>query len=187
MRRVVMVACAALLFVQVSLKSRTSQEIPGRAAFHVPSSGGVLVKVSGDVLHSGIYEVSGNFLAESAIKMAGPLRPLKLDKPDADFIVSNASALAVYAKPDGSHTVTAGQMTVSERIILGIPLDIATMKEADFDRLPGIGPALAKRIIEYRQNNGGVLRVNDLVLINGIGEKKFKAIRSYFQHPVTTE
>ena len=61
MRRVVMVACAALLFVPVLLKSRTSQELPDRAAFHVLSSGRVLVKVSGDVLHSGIYEVSANF------------------------------------------------------------------------------------------------------------------------------
>ena len=126
-------------------------------------------------------------MAESVIKMAGPLRPLKLDKSDAVFIVSNGSALTVSAKPDGSHTVTVGQMTVTERMILGIPLDIATMNEADFDRLPGIGPALAKRIVEYRQNNGGVLRVNDLVMIEGIGEKKFKMIRSYFQLPVTTK
>jgi competence protein ComEA len=71
-------------------------------------------------------------------------------------------------------------MSVSERITLGIPLDISVMNEVDFDKLPGIGPALAQRIIEFRQNNGGVLRVTDLAFIEGIGEKKYRKIKEYF-------
>ncbi|MFZ2948585.1 MAG: hypothetical protein WA003_03775, partial [Desulfuromonadaceae bacterium] len=68
MRRVVMVVCAALLFVPVAIKSRTKQETPVRAAFRVLSSGKVSVKVSGEVLHSGIYEVPANSLAIDVIK-----------------------------------------------------------------------------------------------------------------------
>jgi competence protein ComEA len=71
-------------------------------------------------------------------------------------------------------------MPVPERMVLGIPLDISVMSEADFDRLPGIGPALARRIVEYRQNNGGILRVEDLAAVQGIGEKKFNKLRAYF-------
>jgi competence protein ComEA len=69
-------------------------------------------------------------------------------------------------------------------MVLGIPLDISSMSEADFDRLPGIGPALAKRIVTYRQLNGGNLRFNDLAAIEGMGEKKLELIRKFVQPAV---
>ncbi|GAC1471227.1 MAG: hypothetical protein PVSMB11_06990 [Desulfuromonadaceae bacterium] len=142
------------------------------------------VKVSGDVLHPGIYEVPANSLAVSVINMAVPLRPLKqcMINPASNSLL-NGSAVKLAEQPDGSFLLTMDQMTVPERLVLGIPLDITAMSEADFDRLPGIGPALARRIVEHRQNNGGILRVCDLTAIVGIGEKKYKKIRAYFQHP----
>jgi competence protein ComEA len=185
MRRVVMVACAALLCVPVYMKSRTNQVVPARAAFHALSRNRISVKVSGDVLHPGIYDVSANTLAISVIKMAEPVHPLKQHKigPVSDGLLCNGSTVTLMEQPDGSHLVMMGQMTVPERMIMGIPLDISTMNEADFDRLPGIGPALAARIIEYRQKNGGILRVEDLKSVNGIGEKKFALIKKYFNTP----
>jgi competence protein ComEA len=123
-------------------------------------------------------------MAESVIKLAEPACPLKqLVIDSAVRPLRDGSAVALAAQPGGSCLLMVDQMLVSERMILGIPLDISTMNEADFDRLPGIGPALAKRIVEYRQNNGGVLRVGDLTAIEGIGEKKFKKVQVYFQHP----
>ena len=188
MRRAVLIVCAALLFLPVSMKSRMSQDIPAHTAFSALSSGRISVKVSGDVLHPGIYMVPANSLAAIVINMAGPLHPLNqaIIDPAARPLL-NGSAVMVAVRPDGSLLLTVGQMTVSERLVLGIPLDIATMSEADFDRLPGIGPALARRIVVYRQNNGGILRVGDLTAVEGIGKKKYKGISSYFQHPVNTQ
>lgn len=183
-----MIICAALLFVPVVLKSRTGQDVTDRTAFRVMSSGRMLVKVSGDVTHPGIYEVPANSLADVVIKMALPVRPLKqpIDDPSARQLL-HGSAVKLAIKPDGSFLLSSGYMTVPERIVLGIPLDISTMSEADFDRLPGIGPVLAKRIIEYRQKNGGRLRVGELKSIDGIGESKYRMIMVYFQHPLNTE
>ncbi len=188
MRRVVMVVIAALLFVPLYLKSRPSQDIPARPAFRALSSERVAVKVSGDVRHPGIYKVSVNALAENVINMAEPVRALNHNKSDAAAAgpLQNGSAVRLTFKKDGAHLVTVNQMTVPERLVLGIPLDIAVMNEVDFDRLPGIGPALARRIIEYRQKNGGILRVADLASVYGIGVKKYIALCSYFQHPVNT-
>ena len=182
MRRVVMITCAALLFLPVAIKSRKNQDIPALAAFHPLSSGKISVKVSGDVLHAGIYQSAANSLAISVIEMAEPLSPLKQNKVDTDAVrpLLNGSAVKLTILPDGSPLLTVGQITVPERLVLGIPLDISTMSEADFDRLPGIGPALARRIVECRQNNGGILRVGDLSSVEGIGEKKYKLIRAYF-------
>lgn len=189
MLRVVIVACAALLFVPVYLKSRTNQDISARAAFRAISSGRVSVKVDGNVHHPGIYEASANIMAINVIKMAEPLYPLGRYNiySAAAHPLQNGSALKFAALPDGSLLVTVDQMTVPERLVLGIPLDITTMSEADFDRLPGIGPALARRIIEYRQKNGGILRVEDLNVVEGVGEKKYKMLLGYFQHAVNTK
>jgi competence protein ComEA len=183
MRRLVMVACAALLFVPVYIKSHTRQDVTtARMAFRALSSGRVTVKVSGKLHHPGIYVVSANTLAGSVIKMAGPLRPLKqhMNGTVAALPLLNGSAVKLLEQPDGSLLLVVDQMTVSERMILGIPLDITTMGEADFERLPGIGPALARRITNYRHKNGGILRLGDLTAVDGIGEKKYKMIRHYF-------
>lgn len=183
-----MVMCAALLFVPVTMKNRTSLDVPARTVFRVLSSGRMMVKVSGDVAHPGVYEVPANSLAGSVIKMAYPSRPLKqlIYGPPAPPLL-NGSAVTLAIKPDGSFLLTTGYMTVPERLALGIPLDISMMSEDDFNRLPGIGPVLARRIAEYRQKNGGVLRVDDLKNIEGIGESKYRRIVVSFQHTVITK
>lgn len=188
MRRVVLVVCAALLFVPVTMKSRKSRVIPAHTAFRALSSGSVLVKVSGNVLQPGIYEVPANSLAVSVIKMAHPVRPLRQPKSEpAAAPLPIGSAVNLSVQPDGTYLLTTDKIGTSERLVLGIPLDISIMNEADFDRLPGIGPALARRIVEYRQKNGGVLNVNDLAAVEGIGEKKYKMIRACFQPPLITQ
>lgn len=182
-----MVICAVLLFVPVAMENRMSQEPPAPAVFRALSSGRISVKVSGDVKYPGIYEVPANTLADSVIKMALPLCPLNQSMIDhSSHPLMNGSAVTLAVEADGTFLLTPGQMTVPERLILGIPLDISTMSEADFDRLPGIGPALARRIIEYRQINGGILRVGDLPAIEGIGKSKYRILQVYFQAPLIT-
>lgn len=184
MRRAVMVVCGALLFLPVFIKSRTSQEVSARAAFCAFSSSKITVKVGGAVLHSGIYNVSANTMADSVINMAQPVHPLLQQNNGSAFSpLVDGSTVDLVMQSDGVQIVKVGKMPVSERIALGVPLDISIMNEADFDRLPGIGPALSRRIIKYRQNNGGILRASDLRAIEGIGEKKYCKIKKYFQRP----
>jgi competence protein ComEA len=57
-------------------------------------------------------------------------------------------------------------------------LDLNRATEQDFDALPGIGPRLAERIMEYRQSVGAFHSVNELRVVKGIGKKKFERIRS---------
>jgi competence protein ComEA len=146
------------------------------------SSGKILIQVRGDVRHPGMYEVSANELAESVIKMAIPIKPLgQYSGETATTPLLNGQVVTLATQPDGSQRIVVALMAVPERIVLGIPLDISLMSEADFDRLPGIGPALAKRIVSYRQTNGGMLRFADLTAIEGIGEKKLEMIRALVQ------
>jgi competence protein ComEA len=58
-----------------------------------------------------------------------------------------------------------------------VDLNAATLKE--LEELPGIGPVMAQRIIDTRQKSGRFRRVEDLLAIRGISQKKMEALRPY--------
>jgi comEA protein len=60
-------------------------------------------------------------------------------------------------------------------------LDVNRASAEDFQKLPGIGPELARRIVRYRQQHGPFRRVEDLIAVRGIGHKKWRKLRPYLQ------
>jgi competence ComEA-like helix-hairpin-helix protein len=61
------------------------------------------------------------------------------------------------------------------------PIDISRASLEDFAKLPGIGPELARRIVAFREKHGPFRRVEDLLVIKGVGHKKWRAIRPYLR------
>ena len=59
--------------------------------------------------------------------------------------------------------------------LLVLNLNTATLEQ--LDALPGIGPVLAGRIIEFREKRGGFRRVEELLAIPGISERKWQELR----------
>ena len=53
------------------------------------------------------------------------------------------------------------------------PVNLNTATASQLETLPGIGPATAKRIVEYREKNGGFKKIEELMNVRGIGEKSF--------------
>jgi competence protein ComEA len=62
-------------------------------------------------------------------------------------------------------------------LILVLNLNTATPKQ--LEALPGVGPVLAKRIVEFREKKGGYKRIEELLAIPGISEKKWRALREF--------
>jgi len=59
----------------------------------------------------------------------------------------------------------------------GAQISLATATAEQLDGLDGIGPTLAKRIIEYREGNGGFRSVAQLREVEGIGPKRFETLK----------
>ena len=181
-RRIMIILLAVAVSIPVFLMSRRSPHSRIPAAFSVVSSARGYVRISGDVSHPGMYPLAAKLLTSGVISMAIPVRPISVFEPAGigAVPVRNGEALQVLVRGNGRALVTVGSIPAAERLVLGIPLDINSISEADLDKVPGIGPALAGRIVLYRQNNGGHMSVQDLLLVEGIGEKNFARLRKFF-------
>ena len=59
----------------------------------------------------------------------------------------------------------------------GNRLDINSAGRRELESLPGIGPVLAQRIVEFRAKNPPFRRIEEILIIRGIGRRKFEALR----------
>ena len=57
------------------------------------------------------------------------------------------------------------------------PVNLNTATQAQLETLSGIGPATAKRIVDYRQQNGGFKKIEELMNVRGIGEVTFLKLK----------
>jgi len=65
----------------------------------------------------------------------------------------------------------------SEKSAQKVVVDINSATVTELTELPGIGPAMAQRIVEFREQHGDFKRVEDLLKVKGIGEKSFAKLR----------
>ena len=97
--------------------------------------------------------------------------------PKAEIVSGSGPATTVSPSPIAllsDHRFTAASPKRSHKGLL----DLNQATEQDFDSLPGIGPRLAERIMEYRQSSGAFHSLDELRAVKGIGKKKFERIRS---------
>jgi competence protein ComEA len=182
-----MVSVALAMTLLLFVKGRQTGVNSGLTTLSVAPKQTSVLQISGDVKHPGIYEISDNIMTVGVIEMA---------KPFCDVL----PALSTHQLSTGKYTVNSmkivckdiqnkpvirmGRINPRECLTLGVPLDINMMTEADFVLLPGVGPVLARRIVLARQLNGGFASINDLLLVEGISEKKLNQLTTYFKIPI---
>ena len=93
------------------------------------------------------------------------------------LLASLALVAAFAAQPaaQGAQKPAAAR-TEARPAVASINLNTATA--AELEKLPGIGQKVAARIVEYRQKNGPFKKVEELMNVQGIGEKSFLQFRS---------
>ncbi len=134
----------------------------------------ISVYVSGQVKNISVVELedTGNLRLVDAVNMAGGLTDL------ADTEAVN------LAEPltDGQHIhIPTKEILLQEKnFSVSSQSDVVNINTADAERLAtlkGIGPALAQRIIDYREQNGAFKSIDEIKNVRGIGQKKFDAFK----------
>jgi len=129
------------------------------------------VEVTGKVPRPGVYSFPKPPTLSEVWAKAGTAGT----SPDPDKTIASGSRVEVG--PDGGCRVSA--MSGAQLITLGLPLDLNRATAQDLEAIPGLGPALAKRIVEYRQAHGPFKKVEDLREVSGIGSPNLPKLKPY--------
>lgn len=150
------------------------------------------VHVSGAVNAPGLVRLPDGARVDDAVRAAGGLR--------ADADASSVNLAAPVQDGWALHVATAGETLTGPGAsgptggagppapVVGAAgsagsaaagtLDLNRATAAELETLPGIGPALAARIVAYRQERGPFASVEDLLGVSGIGERTLERIRA---------
>jgi len=134
----------------------------------------ITIYVTGAVNQPGLVKVKEGARAAEAVNACGGLLPIAdSEKVNMAQVLKDGQQLMVPEKRGGmgENKMPSKDNAGSEKV------NINTADEKALDTLPGIGPAMAKRIIEYRQTEGPFQSVEDLKKIRGIGEAKFAKMK----------
>jgi len=82
-------------------------------------------------------------------------------------IAMSAAATSAQSKSTTQKAATGATATAAA------PVNLNTATAEQLATIPGVGPKMAERIIDYRQKNGGFKKVEDLMNVSGVGEKSF--------------
>ena len=174
-KKALAVIAAFVLLISLFLVGRGNSE-PQAAPEIIPitiAEPEIFVDVTGAVNNPGVYSLKGSSRVIDAIKAAGD------SAPGADLSTINLARVLndgeqIYVD---STVFSSSGKRVSKKLPTG-PININRATASQLDRLDGIGPVIAGRIVEYRKVNGSFLTVEDLQKVSGIGAAKFAQIKS---------
>jgi competence protein ComEA len=141
-----------------------------------PTPESLRVHVAGAVTEPGVYVLPMDAIVAQAIEAAGgPLEEAMMDMVNMAALLENGQQIFVPIKDDASSETYPS-------IPIFIPasaekININTASAAKLESLPGIGPSLAKKIVEFRETHGPFVTVEDLLNVSGIGQAKLEGFK----------
>lgn len=140
-----------------------------------PTPEPLTVYVAGAVTHPGVYQLPAGSRVRDVVEQAGGLLP------EADDQALNLAALlkdgSMLRVPVKSSEQTHDPGSLASGIVTGDILNLNTASTEELQILPGIGPVLAQRIIDYRSQFGPFTSVEELLEVDGIGPVIFDEVK----------
>jgi competence protein ComEA len=153
---------------------------PGATESPTTTSAGVsvLAHAAGAVVAPGVYQLpAGSRIADLVEAAGGASADADLNRVNLAAPVEDGQQVyvpRVGETPTG--TGGAGPATADDGAAMG-PIDVNTASAETLDELPGVGPAIARAIVTYRDEHGPFGSVDELVEVPGIGEAKLAVLR----------
>jgi competence protein ComEA len=149
-----------------------------------PTAPPLIIHVNGAVLSPGVYSLPPHSRIRDAVETAGGLLP------DADIRALNLAdfledgeliKIPTLAPTPALHATSQAIPEYPDSPAMQdspeLPININTAPLAELDRLPGIGPDKAQKIIDYRKTNGPFAAITDIQEVSGIGPVTFEKIK----------
>ena len=151
--------------------------------------GRLTVHVAGAVRRPGVYELPAGARVDDALRRAGGARgradltvvnlAAKLEDGRQVLVPERAPAPAGAAAAGGAAaggSPTGGGAAAGGAVAPVAPVNLNTATLEQLDTLDGVGPGIAQRILDYRQQHGGFARVEELGEVPGIGAKRLATL-----------
>lgn len=142
-----------------------------------------LVHVAGAVRMPGVYRVGGDSRVIQAVRIAGgPTRDADLSRLNLAAPVADGQQVVIPFRPRpgaGGGGGASGAGTSGAGGDAAGPVSLSSATAADLEALDGVGPALAARIIAWRDSHGGFSSVDALDEVPGIGPARMEALRPH--------
>ena len=144
----------------------------------------ILVDVKGAVNNPGVYSLMLDDRVIDAITIAGGYTA-EADSAYINHAQKLVDEMVIYVPKIGEDMSIEQKTTVSSPVTSGQAstgkVNLNTATEAELTTLPGIGPAKAKAILEYRDQKGRFKSIDDLKNVSGICEKTFEKLKEYIE------
>lgn len=143
----------------------------------------IIVHITGEVNKPGIVVLKSNSRIADAINEAGgATKEADLNQINLAYILEDGQKIYIpnkNEKIDEDEYITEGNGNNigNSNSKEGEKVNINEAMQTELEELPGIGPSLASRIIEYREQNGDFKKIEELQNVKGIGDAKYNDIK----------
>ena len=144
----------------------------------------IVVYVAGAVNRPGVVQLAEGARAKDAVDACGGFLPTAdtngvnlAQKLKDGMQVTVPEKMTAAAQGAATQGVTGGAQAGAAKPLPEGMVNINTADEKELDKLPGVGPAMAKRIVEYRTENGAFQAPEEIKRVKGIGDAKYEKMK----------
>lgn len=143
----------------------------------------IVIHLAGEVKNPGVFEVNSGSRINDLIHLAGGITEnADITNVNLAYVLEDGMKIVIpninekTSIENKNDVMSSKNNTTSSQ---NNKININTATQSELEKLPGIGPSLAVKIIDFRNKNGKFKKIEQIKNVSGIGENKYNNIKSY--------